>query len=276
MLSRIDITHELGKGIGIFPFNGDNIKENSINLSVSKYAWTLSKGFIKKNDDRYVLCDESELGGIKFEEKGRASFKEDDGKTKVVALPNSTTLIETKEVIGVDGRIGGSYHSKVGIVSIGLGHIGTMLGPNFAGHSLIAIHNHTERVITLNEGETFVSVVFHYLDTKINVPNPTINGHLEKLSEYGVKTTSEDIKYLSEDWKVNLRGEGNQNSICLKLKNDKSYQEWAKNKLGLFERFKYFFKVHEKFFIGIISALLSSIISPIVGYIISLFKLLKV
>ena len=101
--------------------------------------------------------------------------------------------------------------------------------------------------------------------------NPTINGHLEKLSEYGIKTTSEDIKYLSEDWKFNLHGEGNQDSICVKLKKDKSYQEWVKNKLGLFERFKYFFKVHEKSFIGIIGALLGSIISPIISYIISLF-----
>ena len=44
MLSRIDIENELGKGINIVPFNRENIKENSINLSASEYAWSLNGG----------------------------------------------------------------------------------------------------------------------------------------------------------------------------------------------------------------------------------------
>ena len=46
MFSKYDIEKELGKGISIVPFKKENIKENSINLSASQYAWTMSEGAI--------------------------------------------------------------------------------------------------------------------------------------------------------------------------------------------------------------------------------------
>ena len=44
MFSKSDINKELGKGINIYPFNEKNIKENSINLTASKYAWSIKEG----------------------------------------------------------------------------------------------------------------------------------------------------------------------------------------------------------------------------------------
>ena len=41
MLSRRDIEKELGKGINIVPVIRENFKENSINLTASKNAWTM-------------------------------------------------------------------------------------------------------------------------------------------------------------------------------------------------------------------------------------------
>lgn len=42
MLSKIDIQQSLGKSICFFPFKKDNIKENSINLTISKFSWTIT------------------------------------------------------------------------------------------------------------------------------------------------------------------------------------------------------------------------------------------
>ena len=44
MLSRNDIFRELGKQLCIYPVIFDNIKENSINISSSEYAWTQEGG----------------------------------------------------------------------------------------------------------------------------------------------------------------------------------------------------------------------------------------
>ena len=46
MLSRRDIEKELGKGINIVPVIRENFKENSINLTASKNAWTMGNGTV--------------------------------------------------------------------------------------------------------------------------------------------------------------------------------------------------------------------------------------
>lgn len=208
MLSKVDIDKELSKGINIVPFNGDNIKENSINLSASSYAFPMSSGkcFIKSNGDiRNSYNKNEEDEGIEIEIiKGKTSVFKFNGKKIIILLPFSTTLIETEEVLAVDKNIGGTYHSKVGIACQGIGHIGTMLGPAFSGHSLVPIHNISAEPLKLNVGDTFVSVVFNYLKSPINYPNPTDNGHLKKLAEYGVKLDSEAAKFLDADWKSNI------------------------------------------------------------------------
>ena len=58
MLSRRDIEKELGKGINVFPLQKDNIKENSINLTASTYAWTLGTATIHwLGDNKFTVKD---------------------------------------------------------------------------------------------------------------------------------------------------------------------------------------------------------------------------
>ena len=116
-------------------------------------------------------------------------------------LPLSTTLIETKEVLAVSSKIGGTYHSKVGLVSKGLGHIGTMVGPNYSGDSLIALHNISNELLVLSVGESFVSVVFHYLNTPFTYSNPTTSGHTDKFSSLGLEVSETQLAELNQDWK---------------------------------------------------------------------------
>ncbi|WP_434302261.1 dCTP deaminase domain-containing protein [Clostridium botulinum] len=224
MLSIVDIQKELGKEINLVPFKDRNIKENSINLSASCYAWTMSNGEVFKKDDKWILRNDDNEKKRTEENfklvKGKSAVYEINGKKEIILLPFSTTLIETEEVLGVGNNIGGTYHSKVGLVSQGLGHIGTMLGPNFSGHSLIAIHNISKEVLTIEIGETFVSLAFNYLNTPICTNNATRNGHLEKLSELGIKLHAKEREFLDEDWKSSTA------RVREKLKKDKKFKEY--------------------------------------------------
>lgn len=234
MLSKLDIDKELGKGINIYPFNEENIKENSINLSASKYAWSMKKGkcYIDYEGNIHKYNKNNSSREIEIF-KGKSSVKEINGEKYIILLPMSTTLVETQEVIAIDNYIGGTYHSRVGIVSLGIGHNGTMFGPNFSGHSLIAIHNVSEYPLKVKVGDNIVSVVFHYLNTPIDFPNATNNGHLDKMSRLGIKLNSIEEQFLDKDWKKKI------NEVREKMN---SSEEFKAYKSKLFKRRMYYFR----------------------------------
>lgn len=225
MLSKIDIDKELGKGINIYPFNEENIKENSINLSASKYAWSMKKGkcYIDEEGNIHEYNKNNSSREIKIF-KGKSSVIDINGEKYIILLPLSTTLVETKEVIAIDNYIGGTYHSRVGIVSLGIGHNGTMFGPNFSGHSLIAIHNVSEYPLKVRVGDNIVSVVFNYLNTPIDFPNATNNGHLEKMARLGIKLNSSEEQFLGSDWKKKI------NEVREKMNSSEEFKKY-KSKL---------------------------------------------
>lgn len=212
MLSKIDLENEIWKGINIYHFSPENIKENSINFTASKYAWSLSEQSITLGKKQYSI------------KRGGTSVIQHNGKDLIVVLPFSTSLIETEEVLALDGRIGGTYHSKVGIVSKGFGHIGTMVGPKFSGHSLIALHNISKEIKTIEVGETFLSIVFYYVKTPIQDKNPTIGAHLDKMSELGINLESSDRQFLGEDWKSQI------DEVREKLVDSDEYKNFSKKK----------------------------------------------
>lgn len=185
MFSKNDIIKALGNDINIVPFDENNLKENSYNLTASNFAWASKDS---ESSSKYKI------------KKNSNCVRTIDGIDKIVLLPLSTTLIITKEVLGI-GNVGGTYHSKVGLVSAGLGHIGTMLGPKFCGHSLIAVHNISEEIKYIKVGDTFASVVFHKLDSAISEPNSTVNAHSDKFGNLGI---TEDIAEITQDWKTKI------------------------------------------------------------------------
>lgn len=230
MLSKTDIINELGKGICVFPLERNNIKENSLNLCAGEYAWTMENREIYFCKDEYekskrfsLIKDAEHTEVHTFNKGGTAIVGDDNGKKYIILLPLSTTLIETKEVLSVSSYIGGTYHSKVGLVSKGLGHIGTMVGPNFSGDSLIAIHNISNNLVVLEVGESFVSVVFHYLDTPYEKPNPTNSGHTDKFSALGIKVTEDDLKVLNADWRKQF------NEVKMKMLDQDEYEAIQKD-----------------------------------------------
>lgn len=171
-LSNVDIEKELVEGsILIFPFVKDNLKGASYNLTASHLAWKVPE----KESDSYVTAYDSVYN-------------------KVIIPRKSTVLIVTNEAIYVSDRIAASYHSKVKLVSEGIGHIGTTLDPGYLGVSIIALHNHTEKNIELiPEKTTFVSIMFQFVRTKAE-PEQHDNrpGRPDILSRVGLSNKEEE------------------------------------------------------------------------------------
>jgi deoxycytidine triphosphate deaminase len=171
-LSNVDIEKELGKNILIFPFYKGNLKCASYNLTASWLAWNISNG-----ESCY-----------------------DNFKKKVVIPGRATVLVETNETIWVSSEISGTYHSKVYMVSKGLGHIGTTLDPDYIGPSLIAVHNHSDHEIELTpEIDSFVSIVFRYVKTKSSVAHDNDPGRQDILRR-NFGTTKLNISDTENDW----------------------------------------------------------------------------
>lgn len=154
VLSNVDLEKELikGKNIRIYPLKIDNIKGSTYNLTASEFAWSITT----KKPLNIV-------------------------KNKIVIPANESALIATKEVIWTSAKIAGSYHSKVSIVSKGGGHIGTTLDPNWIGHSLITVHNHHTQELEIGVNDTFVSIMFHYLNRKTTFEQDNKPSQLDNL-----------------------------------------------------------------------------------------------
>ncbi|HLO89093.1 MAG TPA: deoxycytidine triphosphate deaminase [Nostocaceae cyanobacterium] len=177
-LSDRDIKRELGNNILIYPFNEGNLKGASYNLTASKLAWTIRDG--------------------------KSIY--DSTKEKIIIPPNSTVLIYTNEAIWVAKKISGTYHSKVRLVSQGMGHIGTTLDPDYKGVSLVSVHNHSEKSIELEpEKDTFASLIFNYVKTKSSIPHTNDPGRPDVLKLLPqVSLTSEEDRWLDEGFRKNV------------------------------------------------------------------------
>ncbi|MEH1902110.1 MAG: deoxycytidine triphosphate deaminase [Nostoc sp.] len=197
VLSNIDIEKELVKGnILIFPFNKDNLKGASYNLTVSHLAWKIPDN----ESDAYISIY-------------------DDITKKVIIPSKSSVLIVSNETIWVCEGIAGTYHSKVRLVSKGTSHIGTTLDPGYMGVSVITIHNHTAKHITVIPGETtFSSIMLQYVRSKSD-PGQHDNrpGRPDVLNKVGL--TDQENEWLNE------RFRNYKESLQIQLNNSKDFQD---------------------------------------------------
>jgi len=204
-LSNRDFYNELGKNIFLYPFNAANIKEASINLSASEYAWNVdSEQRIKLSQDK-------------------------DRKFNTIVIPSNTpVLIMTLEAIYVTNKICGTYHSRVSMVSKGLGHISTTLDPGYYGASLISIINNAEKPIEIMVGEPIVSIMFSYVNKEALLdnnkrPNPPhqnviiapYEGNDEDNDKFMIHTRNTD--YLAK-----------KEFLIEKMKSDPEFTNWKK------------------------------------------------
>lgn len=203
-LSNKDISRELGKNILIHPFNEQNLKGASYNLTASKLAWRI--------------------------EDGKTAY--DDSENKIIIPPGSTVLIETNETIWVAKNICGTYHSKVYWVSKGMGHIGTTLDPDYIGPSLIAVHNHSKTSIKLTpeKDETFVSLMLHYVKTTSSIPHLNKAGRPDILKQ--VQVSQDEDSWLDEPFR------NDRERLRAELKKSEAFKKFKGNG---YENIIYFF-----------------------------------
>lgn len=89
--------------------------------------------------------------------------------------PKETVLVLTMESIWVSKYIGGTFHSKVGLVTYSLGHISTTLDPGWQGQLLVPLNNPTGDKIRIvvaiqtpdqkMEYQTFITMVLFRSET---------------------------------------------------------------------------------------------------------------
>jgi deoxycytidine triphosphate deaminase len=193
MLSDIDIKKELGRNIFLYPIVGGNIHGNSLNLRPSHLAWVI------END-------------------GQSASSIYNPHTKnIIIPPHKFALIATQEVLGVTNTIGGSYHSKVSLVSKGLSHIGTTLDPGWSGISLIAVYNYGKTPISIHtDTESVITVMFHYLTSPAEKLDKHASSHRHLIESY---MSDEEKRWLKKfEFKY-------PNEILKLMETDEAYQE---------------------------------------------------
>lgn len=146
-LTDTQIRHAIkNKDIIIYPFSESNLTPVGYNFSFSKFILSLNKrNFVP----------------ILFDAKSKCEY--------FILKPNETVLALTHETVSVATDIGGTFHSKVSLVSIGLGHVSTTLDPGWQGQLLVPLNNptkHSIRVVIKEEvkgeniAKTFITLVF--------------------------------------------------------------------------------------------------------------------
>lgn len=142
-LSDVDIERLLWRDIVIDPFSPDLLTPIGYDFTVGDFAFSLETGLLQSIDGAYVLP------------------------------PKNTVQILTKESLWVSGRIAGTFHSKVSLVSGGLSHISTTLDPGWYGPLLITLRNNTDKDFPLPVGAPFVTLIFS------RVISPTKSPHFK-------------------------------------------------------------------------------------------------
>ena len=257
MFSKIDIQKSLGKDIIFFPFKEENIKENSLNLTVSKWAWTLTE--VDQSEFKEIGND----GEKKYGEK-KSCLINKDGKDYIILFPFSTTMVITNEFLAIGKSIGGTIHTRVGTAALGVGHISTMLGPSYMGRLCVPLHNPTCKTIYLPVGASFLSIIFYHLNSSIKESNHTSKAHIDKFSTWGITLNEKERQEIClEDLK--------DMESCVAEMNKSEYFRTYKNELSWGYRFqrsvKNFFKqnkifIRASFFLLIIVLIILGVLFP--------------
>ncbi len=155
MLSYHDLGKEIGKNIFIYPLKENNVKGNTIDFTASKFA---------------------------FSTEGNLLYNE--SKKEIVIPKHTTACIITNESLYLSGKIGGTCHSRIGLLQRGIGHISTTLDPFYCGQLFVVLHNTTGEEIRVAENERIISLMFYYLISPILEDSHTwAPTHLDKIKE---------------------------------------------------------------------------------------------
>jgi deoxycytidine triphosphate deaminase len=144
ILSEREIISELGRGILFYPLKENSIKPCSLCLTASEYAYAI----------RRQKCLE-----VKQDKQGKF----------FLLPPNDTILIWTDESIWLSQYFCATLHSRVEIVSLGIGHIGTRINPSWIGVLCIPFNNYFNKPVRIdiqNSQKPIAYLIIHKLRNK--------------------------------------------------------------------------------------------------------------
>jgi deoxycytidine triphosphate deaminase len=214
VLSEWDIIHQLGKGIFIYPFKD---KEQSLRgcclcLTASEYAYTFSINQQTQQKEALRLIE-----------------KDFDGNKLIKVPARKTAIVWTNESVFLGNYLCGSIHSKVSLVSQGLGHIGTRVNPNYGGILAIALHNLSDNDILIKVDETIAYLRIYRLNSKSSFAKSRDDaGKLHDAIPEGY-SIPRDLKNWIDDPNNRWR-QGEPEDIGKKLEESSAYKK-AKNEL---------------------------------------------
>lgn len=180
MLSREDIKIRIIQGeIQIYPFEKKNLTGIGYNLSTTDFAFSINKGIL------LTIHSKTTPEGVKH---------------YVSIPPNDTVLFFSKEYIGVNNKIAGTFHSKVGRVCQGLGHISTTLDPTWHGQLIISVNNPTSTNIQFDLDENsgnVLTLLLHEFNTSVSGTNIHDNnsGRCDLLLERFIEPSNKKYGY---------------------------------------------------------------------------------
>lgn len=216
VLSEWDIINELGRGIFIYPFQGKkkSIRGCCLCLTASEFAYRF---YIDQQTQQHEFLRLT-----------------DPPDHKLIKIPSrQTAIIWTKESVFIDNYLCGSIHSKVKLVSQGIGHLGTRVNPNYGGVLAIALHNLSDHEIQINVGDTIAYLRIHRLSSKSSFLPSTEDdpGKLNDAIPEGYVRPPQLIRFLNEP-ESNPWRKGDKNDILKALEQspDNEYKK-AKDEL---------------------------------------------
>lgn len=145
MLSDVDIRQCRGKDIFVEPYDKDDLTPLGYNLNPSDFVYSTTRESLVPEENGYYQI-----------------------------RPNETVLILTKEYVWVSKKIAGTFHSKVGVVSLGFGHISTTLDPGWKGNLLISLNNPTTETLRLPANKSFVTLIFYKVRTPARMEHDNV------------------------------------------------------------------------------------------------------
>ncbi len=169
MLSNVDIKRSLGKQIGIYPFNGENLEGSSIYLTASDLAWSL-------NTKKKVV----------------------DSEKNITIAAQDTVAIITTESVCLGSNYAGYCISRVSSGPHGLGSICYPVKPQWIGRLLITLHNYSNQDCKIKLGEGIAVLTIHKLNSNSEYSDPKQNSRFELLSEVGIQVSNDDITNINQ------------------------------------------------------------------------------
>jgi len=177
LLSDQDIQKILNREIVIYPFDENDLTPVGYNLNPSDFVFSI---------------------------QSQSLVLESNGFFEI--QPHDTVLILTKEAVWVSRKIAGTFHSKVGVVSTGFGHISTTLDPGWNGLLLISLNNPTNSRLQLSVNNSFVTLLLYQLKTPALKKHDNLPRRTDILKKISDDVLSRRINQKQRDFVSNVQG----------------------------------------------------------------------